>query len=55
MSFENQATGTEFSMERFKDLLSRLEASKMRQTLQKGKLGRGDIYAQGLASMMSNF
>ena len=55
MSFENQATGSEFDIDRFQELLNRLEASKKRQVTQKGKIGRGDIYAQGLASMMSDF
>jgi hypothetical protein len=55
MSFEKTATGNEFDINRFQELLDRLEASKKRQTTQKGQIGRGDIYAQGLASMMSNF
>ena len=54
-SFENKATGSEFDLNRFQQLLDRLEASKKRQVTQKGQIGRGDIYAQGLASMMSNF
>ena len=53
--FENKATGSEFDINRFQALLNRLEASKKRQVTQKGQIGRGDIYAQGLASMMSNF
>ena len=55
MSFEETATGNEFNIDRFQELLDRLEASKKRQLTQKGQIGRGDIYAQGLASMMSNF
>ena len=55
MAFEDQATGTEFDINRFQELLDRLEASKKRQVTQKGQIGRGDIYAQGLASMMGNF
>ena len=39
----------------FADLLKRLESSKKRQQRQKSVEGRRDIYAQGLASMMSNF
>jgi hypothetical protein len=54
-SFDNKATGSEFDINRFQQLLDRLEASKKRQVTQKGQIGRGDIYAQGLASMMSNF
>jgi len=54
-SFESTPTGDEFDINRFQQLLDRLEASKKRQVTQKGQIGRGDIYAQGLASMMSNF
>ena len=39
----------------FQGLLDRLEASKKRQQRQKSVEGRRDIYAGGLASMMSNF
>ena len=39
----------------FQSLLNRLEASKKRQQRQKSVEGRRDIYAGGLASMMSNF
>ena len=39
----------------FANLLQRLESSKKRQQRQKSVEGRRDIYAQGLASMMSNF
>ena len=39
----------------FQQLLDRLEGSKKRQQRQKSVEGRRDIYAQGLASMMSNF
>ena len=55
MTFEQKPTGIEFDINRFQDLLNRLEQSKMKQMTQKGQIGRGDIYAQGLASMMSNF
>lgn len=44
-----------FDINKFEELLSRLEASKGRQQRQKSTEGRKDIYAQGLASMMSNF
>lgn len=44
-----------FDINEFEGLLSRLEASKGRQQRQKSVEGRRDIYAQGLASMMSNF
>ena len=39
----------------FQELLTKLEGSKKRQQRQKSIEGRRDIYAQGLASMMSNF
>lgn len=50
-------TGDEnyFDINKFEELLGRLEASKGRQQRQKSLEGRRDIYAQGLASMMSNF
>ena len=51
-------TGTEgdyFDINKFEELLSRLEASKGRQQRQKSVEGRRDIFAQGLASMMGNF
>ena len=52
-------TGTDaakdFDINRFEQLLSRLEASKGRQQRQKSVEGRRDIFSQGLASMMGNF
>jgi hypothetical protein len=44
-----------FDINKFEQLLSRLEGSKGRQQRQKSIEGRRDIYAQGLAGMMSNF
>lgn len=44
-----------FNIDEFEQLLARLEASKGRQQRQKSVEGRRDIFAQGLASMMSNF
>jgi len=44
-----------FDINKFEKLLERLEASKGRQQRQKSTEGRRDIFAQGLASMMSNF
>jgi hypothetical protein len=44
-----------FDINKFEQLLARLEGSKGRQQRQKSVEGRRDIYAQGLASMMSNF
>lgn len=48
-------TSSDFDINRFEDLLKRLEASKGRQQRQKSVEGRRDIFSQGLASMMSNF
>jgi hypothetical protein len=48
-------TNTSFDLDRFQELLNRLEASKGRQQRQKSVEGRRDIFSQGLASMMSNF
>lgn len=44
-----------FDIAKFEQLLGKLEASKLKQMGEKSKEGRRDIYAQGLASMMSNF
>ena len=44
-----------FDINKFEQLLARLEGSKCRQQRQKSTEGRRDIYAQGLSSMMSNF
>jgi hypothetical protein len=44
-----------FDISKFEQLLNRLEGSKGRQQRQKSLESRRDIYAQGLASMMSNF
>lgn len=49
------ATDDYFDINKFEQLLSRLEGSKGRQQRQKSLEGRRDIYAQGLASMMGNF
>jgi hypothetical protein len=46
---------TDFDLNRFQELLNRLEGSKGRQQRQKSVEGRSDIFQQGLASMMSNF
>ena len=45
----------DFNIDRFQQLLDRLEASKKRQQRQRSVEGRRDIFAQGLAGMMSNF
>jgi hypothetical protein len=51
-----QGTGDDyFDINKFEQLLSRLEASKGRQQRQKSLEGRRDIFATGLGSMMSNF
>mgnify|MGYP006957730050 CR=1 FL=1 len=44
-----------FDVNKFEELLNRLEASKGRQQRQKSLENRRDIYSQGLASMMNNF
>jgi hypothetical protein len=44
-----------FDINKFEQLLERLEASKGRQQRQKSLEGRRDIFATGLGSMMSNF
>lgn len=44
-----------FDVQKFEDLLTRLEASKKRQQRQKSVEGRRDIFATGLAGMMGNF
>ena len=48
-------TSQDFDINRFEQLLNRLEASKKRQQRQKSVEGRRDIFSQGLASMMGNF
>lgn len=55
MTTTNTNTDDYFDINRFEQLLNRLEASKGRQQRQKSVEGRRDIYTQGLASMMSNF
>ena len=44
-----------FDIDKFEQLLARLEASKGRQQRQKSVEGRRDIFATGLAGMMGNF
>jgi hypothetical protein len=48
-------TSGDFDINRFQQLLDKLEASKKRQQRQRSVEGRRDIFAQGLAGMMSNF
>ena len=55
LSTGEQSTMTAEQINDFKALLQNLEASKKRQQRQRSVEGRRDIYAQGLASMMSNF
>ena len=55
LSSGQQTAMTAEQLADFQQLLSNLEASKKRQQRQKSVEGRRDIYAQGLASMMSNF
>jgi len=52
----NQPTTDDyFDIAKFEQLLDRLEGSKGRQKRQESLEGRRNIFAQGLASMMSNF
>ena len=44
-----------FDIDKFQQLLDKLEGSKGRQKRQESLEGRRNIFAQGLASMMSNF
>ena len=55
LSFMEENTDNYFDITRFQDLLEKLEASKKRQQRQKSVEGRRDIFAGGLANMMSNF
>ena len=48
-------TDNYFDIQRFSDLLEKLESPKKRQQRQKSVEGRRDIFAQGLAGMMGNF
>jgi len=50
-----EGTFTSQDLNQFQELLNRLTSSKMTQQKQKSKEGRKDIYAGGLASMMTNF
>jgi hypothetical protein len=54
-SISGSDKATDFDVDRFDQLLNRLEASKGRQQRQKSVEGRRDIFQQGLAGMMSNF
>ncbi len=42
-------------LSQFDTLLTKLEATKLKQLAEANRARRGDIYAQGLASMMTNF
>ena len=44
-----------FDIDKFQQLLSKLETSKIKQLGEKAKEDRRGTFAQGLASMMSNF
>ena len=48
-------TDNYFDINRFQQLLDKLEDSKKRQQRQRSVEGRRDIFAQGLPGMMSNF
>ena len=49
------ANDAQVDLTTFQQLLNKLEGSKKRQQRQQSVEGRRDVYAQGLASMMSNF
>ena len=58
--YSKSLTGTstqdaKVDLDTFQSLLNKLESSKKRQQRQKSVEGRRDIYAGGLASMMTNF
>lgn len=55
VNVEGSVKDAKVDLETFQSLLDRLEASKKRQQRQKSVEGRRDIYAGGMASMMSNF
>lgn len=44
-----------FDINKFQQLLDKLETSKLKQVGEQSKEGRRDIFAKGLATMMSNF
>ena len=52
---EQQYGSSSFDQEQFNTLLNKLTGSKMKQQRQKSVEGRRDIFAGGLAGMMSNF
>ena len=51
----DENTDNYFDIKRFQDLLEKLVGSKKRQQRQRSVEGRRDIFAGGLANMMSNF
>ena len=53
MGVRGSVNDAKVDLNTFQKLLTRLEASKKRQQRQKSVEGRRDIYAGGLASMMS--
>jgi len=55
MTVEGSTNDDYFDISKFEELLSRLESSKQRQQRQKSVEGRRDLFATGLAGMMSNF
>lgn len=55
MSTTTNTSDDYFNINKFEQLLNRLEASKGRQQRQKSVEGRRDIFATGLANVMSNF
>lgn len=55
MSTQENVGDDYFDINKFENLLTRLEASKGRQQRQKSVEGRRDTFAAGLSNMMSNF
>jgi hypothetical protein len=55
MTVAGSTTEDYFDINKFEQLLERLESSKQRQQRQKSVENRRDIFATGLAGMMSNF
>jgi hypothetical protein len=51
----NAKEDAKVDLDTFQKLLNKLEGSKKRQQRQRSVEGRRDIYAGGLASMMTNF
>tara|TARA_R100001594_G_scaffold40054_1_gene71885 strand:+ start:2725 stop:2937 length:213 start_codon:yes stop_codon:yes gene_type:complete len=53
--YKDESKDNYFNVQKFENLLARLEGSKGRQQRQKSVEGRRDTWAAGLANMMTNF